>query len=176
MYPLQRHAMHRNAALVAMLAALAGCANQPAGTATTPASDAAPILDTSEERGACIGATAQYETCSYAIAVFGPEAAPTLIVSRKLARMNADGQPEWQELDRLHAPSLPRGGSLEFGACRYRAAPDDTVLALLPPYDETSPEHIVAAGWAYRIDLPSGHFVALDAASVDCSNGTIGAD
>lgn len=160
----------------ALLAALGGCANRPMDDASTAKPETAPVLDTSEERGACIGATAHYETCTYSITVFGPYETPVAIVSRKLAAMKSDGQPEWQELDRLDAPAVPRGGALEFGACRNQGAEDDTIVALLPPYDATAPEHIAAAGWAYRIDLPSGRFMALDAAAVDCINTTIGAD
>jgi hypothetical protein len=157
-----------------LLAVLAGCATQPIEPAAAPAD--APILDTSEERGACIGATARYETCTYAIAVFGPEAAPKLLVSRRMASTQDDGQPVWEELDRLQAPALPPGGSLELSSCRLQGTPDDTVVALLPNHDAASPEHIAAAGWAYRIELPSGRFAALDAGAVDCINNAIDAD
>jgi hypothetical protein len=166
----------RGAALVALLAALAGCATQPTGTTTAPPPTEAPPLDTSEERGACIGATAHYETCTYGIAVIGPPGRPRMIVSQKMVGTRPDGQPEWQELDHLDAPTVPVNGSVEFGSCRYQGAVDDTIVALLPFFDDTSPEYIAAAGWAYRIDLPSGHFAALDATAVDCVNTTIGVD
>lgn len=159
---------------LALFAILAGCATQPASP--PQARTEAPILDTSDERGACIGATAKYDTCNYAIAVFGPEAAPKLIVSRKMASMQDDGQPVWEELDRLQAPALPPGGSLELSSCRLQGVEDDTIVALLPIHDANSPEHIVAANWAYRVDLPSGRFDALDAAAVDCVNNAIDAD
>ena len=165
------------AAIVATaLAVLAGCATEQAGNTNVPTPDVAPILDTSEERGACIGATAKYETCAYAIAVIGPEDQPRMILSRKEAGMSEDGQAQWQELDRLDAPAVPRGGSLVFGICRDRGAQDDTILALLPVHDDTAPEFIAAANWAYRVELPSGRFVALDARGVDCTNTAIGAD
>lgn len=158
-----------------LLAALAGCSSQSAVETAAP-QPAPPAIDPGDERGACIGATAGYETCAYSIAVFGPEDAPRSIVSRKLASTSDDGQVVWEELDRLQPPVLPRGTTLEFGSCRYGRAVDDTVLAVVPPHDETSLEYIGAAGWAYRVELPSGHFAALDAAAVDCFNSAIGAD
>lgn len=166
----------RRIVVATTLAALAGCAtDQHKGPAVT-GSDVAPVLDTSEERSACIGATAHYETCTYGIAVLGPELAPKVIVSRRMASMNDDGQPVWEEQDRLPAPALPANGSLELGSCRQQGTADDTIVALLPPHDETSPEFIGAVGWAYRVDLPAGRFKALDAAAIDCINSAIGAD
>lgn len=162
--------------IATLLAVLAGCGTQSTRDTEPAESDIAPILDTSDERGACIGATAQYETCTYAIAVFGPEATPRLIVSRKLESTKADGQPVWHEQDRLNAPALPPGGALEFSTCRQNGTPDDTIVALLPIHDETSPEYIKAAGWAYRIELPSGRFNTVDAASIDCINNATGAE
>lgn len=166
----------RIAPLAVLLATLAGCTTQPIDQSPSPQQPAAPILDTSEERSACIGATANFETCTYSIAVLGPEATPKFIVSRRLAEMSTDGQPVWAEQDRLPAPALLPGGSLELSSCRLRGAADDTIVALLPLHDETAPEHIAAAGWAYRVELPSGRFQALDAAAVDCVNSAIGAD
>jgi hypothetical protein len=158
-----------------LLTALAGCSSQPA-VETAAQQPPPPAIDPGDERGACIGATARYETCAYSIAVFGPEDAPRSIVSRKLASTSDDGQVVWEELDRLQPPALPRGTTLEFGSCRHGQAADDTILAVVPPHDETSPEYIGAAGWAYRVELPSGHFAALDAGAVDCFNSAIGAD
>jgi hypothetical protein len=166
----------RVAPLAALLATLAACTTPPIEKSNPAPSTEAPILDTSEERSACIGATAKFETCTYSIAVFGPEIAPKVIVSRKLSEMSTDGQPVWEEQDRLPAPALVPGGSLELSSCRLHGVADDTVVALLPPHDENAPDHIAAAGWAYRVELPSGRFQVLDAAAVDCVNNTIGAE
>ena len=162
--------------LTLLSAILAGCSAQPAVDSAAVPAPLPPPIDPGDERGACIGATARYETCAYAIAIFGPEGAPSSIVSRKLASTSDDGQAVWEELDRLQPPVIPRGATLEFGSCRYGQAVDDTVLAVVPPHDDTAPEYIAATGWAYRVELPSGHFTVLDAAAVDCFNSTIGAD
>jgi len=50
------------------------------------------------------------------------------------------------------------------------------VVALVPPHDPESPEYIKAAGWAFKVGLPSGKFQELDAEKIDCVNTAIDAD
>lgn len=129
-------------------------------------------------RGACIGG-AQAEaadSCAFAIGVLEDEREQAVaVLSRKLIDYDDTGRPRWDIQDRL---AVPRSDDLhlEQSSCRFDGGEDQTIVALVPSYDEHSPEWIRAQQWAYKVLLPSGRFQPLPPERVDCRNTAMGGD
>lgn len=127
-------------------------------------------------RGTCIGYTENYKTCSFSVSIYEIKSIQKLVTSLKFVSMEADGKPTWKIIDAIALPKDLDNRFVEIGTCRYNGKPDDSIVAVVNSYDQNSPEHIRAHEWAFKVDLPSGNFVAINANVVDCINTAIGAD
>lgn len=168
----------RRIILLAMLTAVAGCATQQkpdsAPVSNDPHNDAA---GTDNGRGICIGGKLVEDSCAFAIGLLDDEhEEPVTLLSRTLIDYDKDGHPRWKTSDKLAVPRDNDNLHLEVGSCRFRNEPDQSVVALVPTYDQNSPAWIRARDWAYRVELPAGKFVQLEAGQVDCANTAIDAD
>jgi hypothetical protein len=159
--------MHRYLILVTLL--LCGCAAQQKAEKPSHSAEA------SDQQGACIGG-ASYELCSFAVNVLEKNSTPIAFVSKRALGDDADGKPIWGILDEVSLPSNLAGRFIQYASCRYNGESDDSVVALVPPHDSEAPEYIKAAGWAFKVALPSGKFQELDFQKVDCVNTAIDAD
>ena len=138
---------------------LTGCASLPA-----------------ENGEACIGSNLGYETCSFGISVRSATIRHlALVTSQRSTKGITDRLGSWKTLDQIAVPD-DASRTLEYGSCRFKGVPSDTIVALLPAYGENDPEFIRAVDWAYNVELPSGKFSPLDPQYVDCVNTAIDSD
>ncbi len=134
-------------------------------------------VNTNAIGGSCIGVSENYSPCGFAIGILENEKSePIGILSEKMADPRETKNHHWIVLDFIALPSSDKKTHLEFSTCSINGQSDETIVAIVPNYDESSPEHIKARGWAYRIGLPSGKFISIDPAIVSCINTAIGAD
>lgn len=161
-----------------LLAALSGCTTQQPTPQTIiaprPAVDDGGI---DNGRGACIGGKLAADTCAFAIGVLDDEKEqPVALLSRKLIDYDESGRPNWDVQDRLAVPRDRSDLHLEQSSCRFDGGEDETVVAMVPLYDEHGPEWVRAQDWAYKVQLPSGKFMKLEPSKVDCHNTAVEAD
>lgn len=130
-----------------------------------------------ETSGQCIGGEASSEVCAFSIAVLSKtHSLPVFAVSKKLISRDESGKPLWQIEDVVSLPKNIQSMSIEGGVCRHLNIGDNTIIALVPKYDQNSPEYIRAQRWAYRVELPNAKFVTIDPSNVLCGNTAIGSD
>lgn len=157
--------------------ALVGCtAHRQQGDTGAPGPVAAEA-GVDNGRGACIGGRQASDSCAFAIGVLDDaKEEPVALLSRKLIDYDDSGQPNWDVQDRVPVPRDHKGLHLEQSSCRFDGTEDETVVALVPAFDEHGPEWVRAQDWAYKVQLPSGKFQSLEPGKVDCRNTAIGAD
>jgi len=162
--------------LLTMAMVVAGCATrQPSAVPSVAGQPEVSGIDNG--RGICIGGKLAEDSCAFAIGLLDDEHdEPVTLLSRTLIGYDEGGHPRWKTKDRLAIPRDNNNVHLEVGSCRFRGEPDQSVVALVPTYDQNSPEWIRARNWAYKVELPAGKFAQLDAAQVDCTNTAIDAD
>ncbi|HWV16579.1 MAG TPA: hypothetical protein VN030_14190 [Cellvibrio sp.] len=134
-------------------------------------------------QSACIGSTkadsknTEEKLCDFSIKVFKEKNAGSFILAATAATGNKlNGQPEWVVLDALALTKIKENSLIEIFTCRYKGVADDTIIALIPEHTGNTSSFIKAGDWAYRINLPSGQFVALEPDLVDCENTAVGVD
>lgn len=160
-----------------MLATVAGCTTQQTDRQVPAADRAADGGGIDNGRGLCIAGKQAEDTCAFAIGLLEDDKEqPVALLSRELIDYDTGGHPNWRVKDRLAVPRDNRNVHLEVGSCRLDGTPDQTVVAMVPGYDQSGPEWIRASDWAYRVQLPSGKFLRMAPARIDCANTAIDAD
>lgn len=134
-------------------------------------------------QSACIGSNKvdsknkEEKLCDFSIKVFKDKNADSFILAATAATGNKlNGQPEWVVQDALALAKIKENSFIEVFTCRYKGVADDTIVALIPEHTGKASSFIKAIDWAYRINLPSGQFVALEPGLVDCENTAAGVD
>lgn len=157
-------------ALPVALAMLGGCTLQsPRPEDAQAVAAAAAGIDNG--RGACIGGAQGADSCAFAIGILDDDKEqPVAVLSRELIDYDDSGHPNWKVKDRIAVPRTRGDLHLEQSSCRFDGAADETIVALVPAYDERGAEWIGAQEWAYRVQLPAGKFVRLAPEKVDCRN------
>lgn len=140
---------------------LSGCASQPQIGAIIH-----PSLGEFGSTGICIGGA--NEPCAFSVSVFERRAVPQFVVALKFVERDAEGKPLWKIVDKVALPTDMANKFVRYDACRNNESPNDAVVAVVRNYDRGAPEFVSAAGWAYKVDLPSGKLVAINADAVEC--------
>ena len=180
-YPCDgRLARFRSAGILSLVICLAACQTlvEPPGPKMQPGSIVPPYpAGVGDVKGTCIGVNRNHDPCEYSLGILEDRnAMPFLLAVEKLEKRDAKGKPVWRVLDSLPYPRHDGTTVFEYASCRYRGRDDDTVMALVPAHDESSPEYIGAKNWAYKVNLSSGRLEKVDPAQVDCANTMIGAE
>jgi hypothetical protein len=171
--------MHFKGAVAALVAiATAGCASIMHGTPQKVSiSNPSTLVGTTmppypaglqEGGGACVGASLQpHKICQYAIGYLENSSGEHQFLVAKKAFAQSEDHTIWSITDVLDYPSVPEGYYLAIGTCSLGTVTDDTISAVIKITDSEWLEHAI---WARQLNLATGQFAGIPAATVRCLN------
>ncbi|HTR00618.1 MAG TPA: hypothetical protein VMH83_11530 [Candidatus Acidoferrum sp.] len=119
--------------------------------------------------GLCLDGNGKYPTCAFSISAFPNDVTPTAVAALVSVAKDATGLPAWRVVDLVALPRGMNGKHVQFDACRFSEDASVPVVGVFELPTRDSPEFLTASGWAYKLELPAGKFVAVKPESVSCA-------